>query len=469
MADDNYDLVVIGGGPGGYVSAIRAAQLGIKTACVEGRGALGGTCLNVGCIPSKALLQSSEIYAEATHGLGVHGIKAGLVKLDLKTMMKRKDGVVKDLTNGIEFLLKKNKVTYVAGFGALTSPNSVAVKLTKGGTQTLKAAKILIATGSQVTPLPGIEIDEKQIVSSTGGLELNKVPKHLVVIGGGYIGLELGSVWRRLGAKVTVVEFLDRVTPGMDGELSRELHKVLAKQGMEFQLSTKVTSATANHNRVDLKLEPAAGGKPKSMKADVVLVSVGREPFIDGLGLDDLGVNRDDQGRIEVDASFRSNVAEVYAIGDVIDGPMLAHKASEDGIVCVEMMAGQAGHIDYNLLPGVVYTWPEAAAVGQTEEQLKDAGIAYNVGKFPFLANSRARVNGFTDGFVKILADQTTDRVLGVHIIGPDAGTMIHEAVAVMAFGGASEDIARSSHAHPTLAEGMMEAALGVAGRTIHM
>ncbi len=466
---EKFDLVVIGGGPGGYVAAIRAAQLGMKTACVESRGALGGTCLNVGCIPSKALLHSSELYDEATHGFGTHGINAGSIKLDLKKMMRRKDGVVDDLTKGIAFLLKKNKVTYLAGFGEIKGPDTVTVKLAKGGDQTLKAARILIATGSEVTPLPGIEIDEKRIVSSTGGLELNKVPKHLVVIGGGYIGLELGSVWRRLGAKVTVVEFLDQITPGMDCELSRELHKILSKQGMEFRLSTKVTSAVATRKGVDLKLEPSAGGKAQSMKADVVLVSVGRRPFTNGLGLDDLGVKHDQQGRIEVDSAFQTNVAGIYAIGDVIDGPMLAHKASEDGIVCVEMMAGQTGHIDYNLVPGVVYTWPEAAAVGQTEEQLKDAGIAYNVGKFPFMANSRARVNGFTDGFVKILADKTTDRVLGAHIIGPDAGTMIHEAVAVMAFGGAAEDIARSSHAHPTLAEAMMEAALGVAGRTIHI
>ena len=360
-------------------------------------------------------------------------------------------------------------MTYVAGFGELTAPDTVAAKLSKGGEQTLKTSRVLIATGSEVTPLPGIAIDEKRIVSSTGGLELDKVPKHLVVIGGGYIGLELGSVWRRLGSKVTVVEFLDRITPGMDVELSKELHKVLSKQEMAFELSTKVTSAKANRTGVDLKLEPAAGGKTQTMKADVVLVSVGRRPFTDGLGLDALGVTRDNYGRIGVDATFQTNVAGVYAIGDVIDGPMLAHKASEDGIVCVEMMAGQAGHIDYNLVPGVVYTWPEAAAVGQTEEQLKEAGIAYNTGKFPFMANSRARVNGFTDGFVKILADKKTDRVLGVHIIGPDAGTMIHEAVAVMAFGGSAEDIARSSHAHPTLAEGMMEAALGVAGRTIHI
>ena len=469
MADEKYDLVIIGGGPAGYVAAIRAVQLGMKAACVEDRGALGGTCLNVGCIPSKALLQSSELYEQAGHGLATHGIKAASVKLDLAAMMKHKDKVVSDLSKGIEFLLKKNKVDHFAGLGKITAPGTVAVKPAKGSSQTLKTDRILIATGSEVTPLPGITIDENRIVSSTGGLKLAKVPKRLVVIGGGYIGLELGSVWRRLGAKVTIVEFLDRIIPGMDNELSHELRKVLGKQGIAFKLSTKVTSAKPGRGGVDLKLEPAAGGKAESMKADVVMVSVGRRPFTGGLGLDAVGVMRDTDGRIEVDSSFQSSVAGIYAIGDVIAGPMLAHKASEEGIVCVEMMAGQAGHIDYNLVPGVVYTWPEVAAVGQSEEQLEEAGIAYNSGKFPFMANSRAQVNGFTDGFIKILADKTTDRVLGVHIIGPDAGTMIHEAVSVMAYGGAAEDIARTSHAHPTLAEGMMEAALGVAGRTIHI
>ena len=469
MANKKYDLVIIGGGPGGYVAAIRAAQLGMTTACVESRGALGGTCLNVGCIPSKALLQSSELYEEASHGLAAHGIRATSVKLDLAAMMKHKDKVVGDLTQGIEFLLKKNKVEYISGFGEITTQGTVRVTLAKGSTQTLETDRILIATGSEMTPLPGIKIDEKRIVSSTGALKLAKVPKHLIVIGGGYIGLELGSVWQRLGAKVTIIEFLDRIIPGMDNELSRELRKVLSKQGIAFKLSTKVTSAKSRRGGVDLMLEPAGGGKAESKTADVVLVSVGRRPFTGSLGLDVVGVKRDNHGRIEVDSTFQSSVAGIYAIGDVIAGPMLAHKASEDGIVCVEMMAGQAGHIDYNLVPGVVYTWPEVAAVGQSEEQLKEAGVAYNSGKFPFMANSRARVNGFTDGFIKILADKTTDRVLGVHIIGPDAGTMIHEAVVAMAFGGSTEDIARTSHAHPTLAEGMMEAALGVAGRTIHI
>ena len=469
MADQAYDLTVIGGGPGGYVAAIRAAQLGFKVACVESRGALGGTCLNVGCIPSKALLQSSELYEEAQHTLASHGVTATGIKLDLKAMMGRKDKVVGDLTKGIEFLLKKNKVDYVKGFGRIAAPGTVQVKAAKGAETTLKTARILIATGSDVTPLPGVEIDEKRIVSSTGGLELGRVPKHLIVVGAGYIGLELGSVWRRLGAQVTVVEFLDRITPGMDSGLSQELLKVLTKQGMTFRLSTKVTAAKPNRAGVDVTLEPAAGGKAETLKADIVLVSIGRRPYTDGLGLEEAGVERDNHGRITVDHHFQTNVPGIFAIGDVIAGPMLAHKAEEDGIACVETMAGQAGHVDYDTVPGVVYTWPEAATVGQTEESLTEAGVAYNVGNFPFMANSRARVNGFTDGFVKILADAASDKVLGVHIIGPDAGTLIHEAVTVMAFGGSAEDIARTCHAHPTLAEGVKEAALAVAGRTINL
>ena len=469
MADERYDLVVIGGGPGGYVAAIRAAQLGMKTACVDRRGILGGTCLNVGCIPSKALLRSSELYEEARRGFAAHGIQAAAIELDLAAMMKRKDKVVADLTKGIAFLLKKNEVAAIAGCGEIRGPDTVAVALNGGGSRTLSTGRILIATGSEAAPLPGIEIDEKRIVSSTGGLELAAVPDRLVVIGGGYIGLELGSVWRRLGARVTVVELLDRIVPGMDGELGRELHKVLRRQGMAFELSTRVNAARAGADGVELELEPAGGGAARTLEADVVLVAVGRRPFTDGLGLEAVGVERDPQGRIAVDAAFRTNVAGIHAIGDVVTGPMLAHKASEEGIVCVEMMAGQAGHVDHGLVPGVVYTWPEAAAVGRTEEQLEEAGIAYRAGRFPFAANSRARVNGFTQGFTKILADAATDRVLGVHIIGPDAGTMIHEAVSVLAFGGSAEDIARTSHAHPTLAEGMMEAALGVAGRSIHI
>ncbi len=469
MAENTYDLVVIGGGPGGYVAAIRAAQLGLTVACVEGRGALGGTCLNVGCIPSKALLHSSELYEEANHGFAEHGIAAASVKVDVAKMLARKDQVVAKHTKGVEFLFKKNTVTYVQGWGAVAAPGTVVVKLAKGGTETLKAKRIVIATGSEVTPLAGVAIDEKQIVSSIGGLVLDKVPGTMIVIGGGYIGLELGSVWRRLGAKVTVVEFLDRVTPNMDFEISKEMQKILTKQGMTFRLSTKVTAAKPGKNGVAVTVEPAAGGATETLTADIVLVSIGRRPYTAGLGLEALGVKRDNGGRILVDHTFATNVAGIYAIGDAIAGPMLAHKASEDGIACVETIAGRHGHVDYNLVPGVVYTWPEAAAVGKTEEQLKAEGVAYAIGKFPFTAVSRATVNGHNQGFIKILADKKTDRVLGCHIIGPDAGTLIHEAVAVMAFGGSAEDIAMLSHAHPTLAEGMKEAALAVAGRALHI
>ena len=469
MTENGYDLVVVGGGPGGYVAAIRAAQLGMRVACIESRGTLGGTCLNVGCIPSKALLQSSELYAEAQHGLEAHGIKTKGVSLDLDAMMDRKDQVVEDLTKGIEFLLGKNKVDYLAGHGRITAPDSVAVSLNEGGERTLAAKRLLIATGSEPTPLPGVEIDEERIVSSTGALDLNTVPGKMVVIGGGYIGLELGSVWSRLGAEVTVVEFLDRLIPGMDGELAKHLQRVLKKQGLAFKLKSKVTTAKAAKSGVKLTVEPAAGGEPENLKADVVLVSIGRRPRTDGLGLADVGVKTNNQGRIPVNARFETEVAGVYAIGDVIAGPMLAHKAEEDGIACVETMAGQAGHVDYGRVPGVVYTWPEVAAVGKTEEQLKEEGIAYKAGKFPFSANARGRVNANIDGFVKILADETTDEVLGVHIIGPDAGTMIAEAVLAMEFGGSAEDIARTCHAHPTLNEAVKEAALAVAGRPIHI
>ncbi|MBM3511989.1 MAG: dihydrolipoyl dehydrogenase [Alphaproteobacteria bacterium] len=469
MVENTYDLVVIGGGPGGYVAAIRAAQLGMTVACVEGRGALGGTCLNVGCIPSKALLHSSELYEQATHGFADHGIAASGVKVDVAKMLARKDQVVLKHTKGVEFLLKKNKVAYVQGWGAIAAPGTVAVKLAKGGTDTLKAKRIVIATGSEVTPLANVAIDEKQIVSSTGGLVLDHVPRELIVIGGGYIGLELGSVWRRLGAKVTVVEFLDRVTPNMDSEISKEMQKILTKQGMAFRLSTKVTAAKPGKNGVAVTVEPAAGGAPETLTAGIVLVSIGRRPYTAGLGLEAVGVKRDNAGRIVVDHAFATSVKDIYAIGDVIAGPMLAHKASEDGIACVETIAGRHGHVDYNLVPGVVYTWPEAAAVGKTEEQLKAEGVAYTVGKFPFTAVSRATVNGHNQGFIKILADRKTDRALGCHIVGPDAGTLIHEAVAVMAFGGSAEDIAMISHAHPTLAEGMKEAALAVAGRALHV
>jgi dihydrolipoamide dehydrogenase len=470
MADQTaeYDVVVIGGGPGGYVAAIRAAQLGLKTACVEKRGTLGGTCLNVGCIPSKALLQSSEKYAEAQHDFAAHGIDLKGVSLNLKAMMARKDKVVEDLTKGIEFLFKKNKVDYLVGHGAIAGPNSVAVTLNDGGAQTLAAKSIIIATGSESTPLAGVEVDEKQIVTSTGALSLAKVPKHLVVIGAGYIGLEMGSVWQRLGAKVTVIEFLDRITPGMDGEVAKNFQRILKKQGFDFKLGTKVTAAKTTKTQVTLTVEPAAGGEAEMVTCDTVLLSIGRRPYTEGLGLDAVGIEPDKRGMIPVDDHFRTSVASVYAIGDCIRGPMLAHKAEDEGVVCAEIIAGQSGHINYDAVPGIVYTWPEVASAGKTEEQLKEAGIDYKIGKFPFTANSRARANGDTDGFVKIIADAKTDQVIGAHIIGPDAGTMIAEIVAVMEFGGAAEDIARTCHGHPTLNEAVKEAALAVDARAIH-
>ncbi|MDP6068335.1 MAG: dihydrolipoyl dehydrogenase [Alphaproteobacteria bacterium] len=466
MSENSYDLVVIGGGPGGYVAAIRAAQLGMTVACVEKRAALGGTCLNVGCIPSKALLRSSELFAEASHGFADHGIKAQ-VSLDLKALMGRKEKIVGDLTAGVAYLFKKNKVAHIEGTARIAAPGKVAVKSGKSE-QTLAAGKIIIATGSDVSPLAGVEVDEKQIVSSTGALALKKVPKRLVVIGAGFIGLELGSVWRRLGSQVTVVEFLDRITPPLDLEIAKTLQRSLKKQGMTFKLGAKVTAAKALKNKVTLSLEPVKGGDAEKIDCDVVLVSVGRRPFTDGLGLDELGVARDAQGFIGIDGGFATNVDGVFAIGDVVRGPMLAHKAEEDGVACVETMAGQAGHVDYDLVPGVIYTSPQGAGVGQTEEALKEAGVDYSKGKFAFSANGYARCLGETDGFVKVLADAKTDRILGVHILGPDAGTLIHEAVAVMAFGGAAEDVARICHAHPTLAEALKEAALDAGGRVIH-
>lgn len=465
-----YDLVVIGGGPGGYVAAIRAAQLGMKVACVEKRGTLGGTCLNVGCIPSKALLHSSEIYEETKHA-AEHGVKTTGVKLDLKKMLARKDKVVVDLTKGIEGLFAKNKVDYVKGHGIILGKGEVAVKPVgkKGSPESLKTKNILIATGSEVMPLPGIKIDEKKIVSSTGALELKSVPKRLVVIGGGVIGLEMGSVWRRLGSEVTVVEFLDRILPTNDGEVSKQFQKILEKQGMKFKLSTKVTGAKASAKEVTLTAEPASGGKKEAIKADAVLVAIGRKPYTENLGLTEAQVELDERGRIKVNEHFMTNVEGIYAIGDVIAGPMLAHKAEEDGIAAVEIMAGQAGHVDYDLVPAVVYTNPEVASVGKTEEQLKEAGVDYKVGKFPFMANSRARAVGETEGFVKILADSATDKVLGVHIIGPHAGTIIAEAGTAMEYSASSEDIARTCHSHPDLNEAVKEAALAVDKRAIHI
>ena len=471
MSDDAYDLVVIGGGPGGYVAAIRAGQLGLKTAVVEKRGRLGGTCLNVGCIPSKTLLQSSHHYEMAAHDFADHGIQVSGLKLDLKTMMGRKTQVVDDLTKGIEFLMKKNKVDYIVGAGKILEPGKVEVAPTEKGAkkQTLETKNIMIATGSDVTPLKGVEIDEKQIVSSTGALDLAKVPKSMVVIGAGVIGLELGSVWRRLGSEVTVVEFLDVVLPGMDGEVSKNMQRILKKQGLEFKMKTKVTGAKAAKGGVTLTMEPRDGGDEETMKAEVVLVAIGRRPYTEGLGLKEAGVEMDDRGFVKVDEDFQTNVSGIYAIGDVIGGAMLAHKAEDEGVVAVEILAGETGHIDYDAIPGIVYTHPEVAAVGKTEEELKDAGVDYKSGKFPFSANSRARCNADADGFVKVLADAKTDRILGCHIIGPQGGDLIQEVVNVMEFGGTAEDVARICHGHPGLPEAVKEAALGVDGRAIHI
>ncbi|HZL59578.1 MAG TPA: dihydrolipoyl dehydrogenase [Stellaceae bacterium] len=467
---DSFDVIVIGAGPGGYVAAIRAAQLGMSVACVDKRGVPGGTCLNVGCIPSKALLQSSEKFEEANHALGQHGIKIAGVTLDLKTMLARKDKVVGENTRGVDFLFRKNKIDYVKGNARIAAPGKVAVTLNDGGKRELAAKKaIIVATGSDSADLPGIAVDEKRIVSSTGSLTLDSVPRSLVVIGGGYIGLEMGSVWRRLGSEVTVVEFLDRITPGMDGELSGALQRALEKQGFTFRLGAKLVAAKAGKDGVELAIEPAKGGARTALKAEIVLVAVGRKPYTEGLGLKELGVALDDRGRVKTDGRFATSVPGIYAIGDVIAGPMLAHKASEEGVVLAETLAGGRPSLNYDAIPAVIYTWPEAAAVGKTEEQLKQAGIAYKTGKFPFTANSRARANGFTEGFVKILADFRTDRVLGVHIIGPDAGTLIAEAALAMEFGASAEDIARTCHAHPTLNEAVKEAALAVDGHAIHI
>ncbi len=465
MAESTFDVVVVGGGPGGYVCAIRAAQLGFKVACVEKRPALGGTCLNVGCIPSKALLAASEKYEEAAHGLAKFGIKVGGVELDLPGMHAHKNKVVKDNTGGVEFLFKKNKVTWLKGAGTITSGTTVEVE----GVGTVTASKaIVIATGSEVTPLPGIVIDEKKIVSSTGALELAEVPKRLVVIGGGVIGLELGSVWGRLGAQVTVIEYLDRILPTMDGEISKQSQRVFAKQGMTFKLGAKVTGATVTEAGVALTVEPAAGGAAETVEADVVLVAIGRRPYVQGLGLEALGVELE-RGRVKIGKHFETNVPGIYAIGDVVEGPMLAHKAEEDGVALAEQLAGQKSHVNHDLVPGVVYTWPEVAAVGKTEEELKAAGIAYKAGKFPFTANARARAINSTDGFVKILADATTDKVLGVHLLGPNVSEMIGELVLAMEFSASAEDIARTCHAHPTLTEAVKEAALAVDGRALHI
>ena len=461
---ENFDVIVIGAGPGGYVCAIRAAQLGLKVACVEKRATLGGTCLNIGCIPSKALLQSSEDFEHAKHGLQDHGISVGEVKIDIARMQARKAEVVGANTKGIEFLFKKNKVTWIKGAASFTGPGAIEV-----AGQAYTAKHIIIATGSNSVPLKGVEVDEKRIVTSTGALELDKVPGHMVIIGGGVIGLELGSVWHRLGAEVTVVEFLDRITPGLDGEISKTFQQVLTKQGFQFKLGHKVTSAKVEGEGVTLTVEPAKGGEPEQIKADIVLLAIGRYAYTEGLNLAAAGVETDERGRVKTDAHYATNVPGIYAIGDVIAGPMLAHKAEEEGVALAERLAGQAGHVNYGAIPSVVYTWPEVAAVGATEEELKAAGIAYTVGKFPFMANGRARAMGATEGFAKILAEKGTDKLLGAHIIGPDAGTLIAELTTALEFGASAEDVARVCHAHPTLSEVVKEAALAVDGRAIHI
>jgi dihydrolipoamide dehydrogenase len=464
-----YDLVVIGTGPGGYVCAIRAAQLGMKVAVVERRATHGGTCLNVGCIPSKALLHASELFEEAGHSFAKMGIGVGTPKLDLVALMTFKDEGVDGNVKGVEYLLKKNKIDAVRGTGRIAGAGKVEVKAADGKTQVLETKAIVIATGSDVAKLRGVEIDGKRIVSSDQAIALDKVPGKLLVIGAGVIGLELGSVWRRLGSLVTVVEFLDRILPGLDSEVGRQSQRILEKQGIAFKLASKVTGVDSSGGTLKATVEPAKGGAAETIEADIVLVATGRVPYTEGLGLDEAGVKKDNRGRVVVDAHLATNVKGIYAIGDVIAGPMLAHKAEDEGVAVAEILAGQAGHVNYDVIPNVVYTFPEIASVGKTEEELKEAGTAYNTGKFPFTANGRAKANHQTDGFVKILADAKTDRVLGVHIVGADAGNMIAEAAVAMEFGASAEDIARTCHAHPTLPEAVKEAALAVAKRAIHM
>jgi dihydrolipoamide dehydrogenase len=464
----SYDLTVIGTGPGGYVCAIRAAQLGMKVAVVEKDKTFGGTCLNVGCIPSKALLHASELFEEAGHAFEGMGIKVPAPKLDLPTMMKFKDEGVDGNVKGVAFLLKKNKIDAFIGRGKIVAPGKIEVTGSDGKTQTVETKAIVIATGSDVARLKGVTIDEKRIVSSTGALALDKVPGKLLVVGAGVIGLELGSVWRRLGAQVTVVEFLERILPGMDGEVGKQFQRILGKQGITFKLGSKVTGIDSSGKPLKATVEPAAGGTPETIEADVALIAIGRVPYTEGLGLEAVGVATE-RGRVKTDKHFATNVPGIYAIGDVIAGPMLAHKAEDEGVAVAEIIAGKAGHVNYDAIPNVIYTYPEVASVGKTEEELKQAGVAYTVGKFPFTANGRAKVNRTTDGFVKILADSRTDRVLGVHIVGADAGTMITEATLAMEFGGSAEDIARTCHPHPTLSEAVKEAALSVDKRAIHI
>jgi dihydrolipoamide dehydrogenase len=465
---DTFDAIVIGGGPGGYNAAIRLGQLGLSVACIDKRGTFGGTCLNVGCIPSKALLHASERFHEAQSEFAKLGIKAK-VSLDLPQMMAQKTKVVGELTRGVEFLLKKNKAEAIVGEATITAPGKVSVKLADGKVRQLSAKSIVIATGSDVARLPGITIDEKQIVSSTGALALGEVPQRLLVVGAGIIGLELGSVWRRLGAEVTVVEFLDRVTPGIDLEVARTLQRVLTKQGLSFHLSTKVTGVEKKKSGLAVTIQPAAGGDKSVIETDVVLVAIGRVPYTANLGLAEVGVATDGKGRVVTDAHYRTNVPGIYAIGDCREGVMLAHKAEDEAVACAELIAGKAGHVNYDAIPSVIYTFPEVATVGKSEEDLKAAGVAYKVGKFPFTANARAKTIAATDGFVKILADAKTDKVLGCAIIGPEAGNLIAEVVLALEFGAASEDIARTCHAHPTLGEAVRQAAMGVEGWTMQM
>jgi dihydrolipoamide dehydrogenase len=465
----SYDLVVIGTGPGGYVCAIRATQLGMKVAVVEKNASLGGTCLNIGCMPSKALLHASEMFEEAAHSFAKMGVSVSAPKLDLPAMMNFKQQGIDGNVKGVEFLMKKNKIDVIHGTGKILGSGKVEVASGDGKTQMVETKNIVIATGSDVAKLKGIEIDEKRIVSSTGALSLDKVPGKLLIVGAGVIGLELGSVWHRLGAEVTVVEFLDRILPGMDGEIARQFQRILEKQGFKFKLGAKVTGVDTSGKMLAAKVEPASGGAQETLDADVVLVCIGRVPYTEGLGLKEAGVALDNRGRVQIDPHFATNVKGVYAIGDVVAGPMLAHKAEDEGVAVAEILAGQSGHVNYDVIPGVVYTTPEVSSVGKTEEELKQEGQAYTVGKFPFTANGRSKVNQTTDGFVKVLADAKTDRVLGVHIVGIEAGEMIHEAAVLMEFGGSAEDLARTCHAHPTRSEAVKEAALAVGKRAIHM
>lgn len=467
----SYDVVVIGAGPGGYVCAIKAAQLGLKVGLVEKRATPGGTCINIGCIPSKALLHASEMFAEAGHNFAAMGIEVGKPKLDLKGMLGHKDATVDSNVKGLQFLIKKNKIDWIEGTGTVEGAGKISVQDKDGQSREIETKNIVIATGSDVAGIPGVDVefDEKVIVSSTGALDLEKVPTHMVVVGGGVIGLELGSVWARLGAKVTVVEYLDTILGGMDGDVAKQFQRILGKQGLEFKLGAKVTGVEKAKSGAKVTFQPVKGGDAETIEADVVLVATGRKPYVDGLGLDKAGVAIDERGRVQTDNHYRTSIPGIYAIGDVIAGPMLAHKAEDEGVAVAEIIAGQEGHVNYNVIPSVVYTSPEVASVGKTEEQLKANGIEYSAGKFPFSANGRARAMLQTDGFVKVLADKKTDRVLGVHIVGFGAGEMIHEAAVLMEFGGSSEDLARTCHAHPTLSEAVKEAALATFFKPLHM